>query len=101
MRYRSPVYVRPADPPDTLAYVRLPRSRRNLDQQSLLQGFPQQPPEATLFYRRSTRRGRGRRYPPIHDGRDRYGDYEVYGRVDLDGTPDLDDLRTPLSFEIG
>ena len=31
----------------------------------------------------------------------RYGDYEVYGRVDLDGTPDLNDLRTPKSYELG
>ena len=31
----------------------------------------------------------------------RYGEYVVYARIELDGTPDLDDLRSPLSFEIG
>ena len=31
----------------------------------------------------------------------RYGEYVVYARVDLEGTPDLDELRTPLSFELG
>ena len=31
----------------------------------------------------------------------RYGEYVVYARIEVDGTPDLDELRTPLSFEIG
>ena len=29
------------------------------------------------------------------------GEYAVYARTELDGAPDLDDLRTRLSFEIG
>ncbi len=29
------------------------------------------------------------------------GEYAVYARTELDGTPDLDDLRTRMSFEIG
>ena len=31
----------------------------------------------------------------------RFGEYAVYARTELDGTPDLDDIRTRLSFEIG
>ena len=31
----------------------------------------------------------------------RFGEYAVYARTVLDGTPDLDDIRTRLSFEIG
>ena len=31
----------------------------------------------------------------------RFGAYAVYARTELDGTPDLDDIRTRLSFEIG
>ena len=30
-----------------------------------------------------------------------FGEYAVYARTELDGTPDLDDIRTRLSFEIG
>ena len=30
-----------------------------------------------------------------------FGEYAVYARTELDGTPDLDDLRTRRSFEIG
>ena len=31
----------------------------------------------------------------------RFGEYAVYARTELDGAPDLDDIRTRLSFEIG
>ena len=31
----------------------------------------------------------------------RFGEYAVYARTELDGTPDLDGIRTRLSFEIG
>ena len=30
-----------------------------------------------------------------------FGEYAVYARTELDGTPDLDDIRTRRSFEIG
>ena len=29
-----------------------------------------------------------------------YGPYEIYSRIELNVTPDLNDLRTPLSFDI-
>ena len=31
----------------------------------------------------------------------RFGEYAVHARTELEGAPDLDDLRTRLSFEIG
>ena len=31
----------------------------------------------------------------------RFGEYVVYARTELDGAPDLDDIRTRLSFELG
>ena len=37
----------------------------------------------------------------FRDVQRRFGEYVVYARTELDGAPDLDDVRTRLSFELG